>query len=69
MMMGLIQLLTKSDTLLESAKDLAQALITANMVSSEEEALTQAIVLITGLKKILYKKAKRGQSRIPNGYT
>ena len=52
---GVNSLLTKSDTLLESAKDLAQALITANMVSNEEEALTKAIILITGLKKILYK--------------
>ena len=54
-------LLTKSDTLLESAKDLAQALITANMVTSEAEALQKAIILITGLKKILYKKAKGGR--------
>ena len=52
---GVNSLLTKSDTLLESAKDLAQALITANMVSNEEEALTKAIILITGLKKLLYK--------------
>ena len=58
---GVNSLLTKSDTLLESAKDLAQALITANMVSSEAEALQKAIVLITGLKKILYKKAKGGR--------
>jgi len=54
-------LLTKSDTLLESAKDLAQALITANMVSNEEEALEKAIVLITGLKKILYKRKKEAR--------
>ena len=46
---------------MESATNLAQALITANMVSNEEEALTKAIVLITGLKKILYKKAKGGR--------
>ena len=52
---GVNSLLTKSDTLLESAKDLAQALIGANMVSNEEQALTKAIILITGLKKILYK--------------
>ena len=52
---GVNSLLTKSDTLLESAKDLAQALIGANMVSNEEEALQKAILLITGLKKILYK--------------
>jgi len=52
---GVNSLLTKSDTLLESAKDLAQALITANMVSNEEQALEKAIILITGLKKILYK--------------
>ena len=48
-------LLTKSDTIMESARDLAQALISAGMVTNEEEALTKAIVLITGLKKILYK--------------
>jgi len=53
-------LLTKSDTLLESATNLAQALITANMADNEEDALTKAIVLITGLKKILYKAKARG---------
>ena len=38
-MMDVNSLLTKSDTLLESAKDLAQALITANMVSIMKKKL------------------------------
>ena len=63
---GVNSLLTKSDTLMESATNLAQALITANMVSNEEEALTKAIVLITGLKKILY-KAKGGRVKYQMG--
>ena len=49
-------LLTKSDTMLEQVNAIAQALITANLVSNEAEALSKALALVTGSKNILYKK-------------
>jgi len=49
-------LLSKSDTMLEQVNAIAQALITANLVSDEAEALAKALALVTGSKNILYKK-------------
>ena len=49
-------LLSKSDTMLEQVNAIAQALIAANLVNDEAEALAKALSLVTGSKNILYKK-------------
>lgn len=61
-------LLSKSDTMLEQVNNIAQAMIEAGIVSTEAEALSKALALVTGSKNILYKKRENNAEGGRVGY-